>query len=1014
MADDFDGDDEQVAEPARRLPSGRRVVLPTVLTLVALLFVGAVFTGLWTDRLWFQSVGYSGVFTTVLVTRAVLFVLFGGLFALVVAGNVVAAYRNQPVVVPRARRLDPVTRYREVVDPIRKRLLAGVSVLLGLIVGMIAAGQWQHYLLWRHGVDFGYGDEYFHKDIGFFVFDYPWIRFVLSYGFAVLAVSIVAVALVNYVYGGITLQTKANRVTSAAQVHLSVLLGLFVLLKAVAYWLDRYGMALSPGSLITGITYTDAHARIPAKNILMVIAVICAVLFFANAFRRSWLLPGIGLGLLVLSSLLIGGIWPAIMQSFQVKPSEPDKESPYIAKNITATRKAYGVDGVQVEPYNAQTTLSKAGLASAAESIPGTRLLDPTLVSPAFEQLQQVRGYYQMQGTLDVDRYVLAGSSQPQDVVIGARELNLDGLPSTQRNWPNDHTVYTHGYGVVAARGNQRGADGKPVWVVQNIPLKSSDPTLHVDQPRIYFGEQEPDYSIVGGPNNVEVDTPAGPSGDTTAADTSSFTYDGLGGVSIGNWFTKAMYAVKFADTNMLLSDRVNSASRILYDREPRARVEKVAPWLTVDGNTYPAVVDGRIVWIVDAYTTSSSYPLSQLTSLNSATSDTLTDRGSYAALPNDQINYMRNSVKAVVDAYDGTVTLYAWDESDPILQAWESVFPGVVQPKADIPPDLLAHLRYPEDLFKVQRDILARYHVTDAQTFYKGGEKWLVPEDPTSTTTASQQPPYYLSVQTPGQRTPDFSLTSVFVPNARQNLAAFVSVNSNAADHSGDGYGTFKILELPSDTQVPGPGQMSNQISADEGVASALFNFKQNGTQVLLGNLLTLPVGQGLLYVQPVYTQSATTQGSYPVLQYVIASFGSSVGFGRDLNEALDSVLGITTPGGSTGTGSGNPSPGGGGTDATVAQLLNKAAAAYQAAQAALAKSPPDLGAYQRAIVTMNDYVTQAQDLLAKQSAGTPPTPSPSVSPSSSPPSPSTPTSATPSNPSASESPGASASPTG
>jgi uncharacterized membrane protein (UPF0182 family) len=976
--------DDYASEPAdtsagrvEGVTSRRRVLLPTVLTAGVLLFLLAIFTGVWTDKLWFESVGFSDVFRRLLITRVLLFTVLGLVFATAVAANIVIAYRLQPLVPIRARRFDPVARYREVITPIRGRVVAGIFLLLAVTAGSIGSGHWQEFMLWRNRVSFGQQDVYgFGKDIGFFVFDYPWYRFLLSYGFSLLIVCILAAGVTHYLYGGITLQGR-DRVSSSAQAHLSVLLGLFMLLKAVAYYMDRFGLAISEGGLFTGISFTDDNARIPAKNILMVIALICAVLFFANVVRRSLLLPGLGLGLLVLSSILIGGIFPAVMQWVQVRPNVPDKERPYITQNIGATREAYGVSDVQVQSYDAQTNLSLAELTAAAESTPGTRLLDPTLVSPAFEQLQQVRGYYSMPQTLDVDRYPVEGQEQPQDMVIAGRELNLDGLQDSQRSWNNDHTVYTHGLGVVAAFGNERGDNGQPVWAVEDLPPRATEPSLEITQPRIYFGEDSPQYSIVGQPEGVdtaiEVDIPQVGADDTAGSTT---TYTGTGGVPLGGLFAQTLYAMKFGEPNILLSGRVNSASQILYDRDPRERVSKVAPWLTVDGNSYPAVVDGRIVWIVDAYTASASYPGSQLLSLEDATSDSLTDQGSYATLPNDQVNYMRNSVKAVVDAYDGTVTLYAWDESDPVLRAWQSAFPGSVTPRSEISPDLLAHLRYPEDLFKVQRDILTTYHVTDPLVFNQGDQRWQIPVDPTNTD--STQPPYYLSVQRPDETEPKFSLTSVYLPNGRENLAAFISVNSEASDTAPEGgYGSLQILQLPTVTTVPGPSQMANQLQNDSGVTDALLSFKQTGTQVLFGNLLTLPVGNKLLYVQPVYTQRSAAEGTYPVLQFVIASFGDDVGFGRSLDEALKVALG-ETPGPITPPEGDDPPPSGSG---DVVDLLNQAQAKYDEAQQALADQ--DLTAYQAAINEMNDLIEQAAQALAEE-AGTPTTePTPTETPS-------------------------------
>ncbi|HUP98834.1 MAG TPA: UPF0182 family protein, partial [Aeromicrobium sp.] len=672
---------------------------------------------------------------------------------------------------------------------------------------------------------------------------------------------------------------------------------------------------------------------------------------------RSWILPGISLSLLILTSVLIGGIWPFVMQSFQVKPSEPDKEAPYIARNIEATREAYGVADTTPRRYSAKTSLTGAELSRSAESRVSSRLLDPTLIAPAFEQLQQVRGYYTMPETLDVDRYRLGKDGRPQDLIIAARELNLAGLQPSQRNWANEHTAYTHGYGVVAARGNMRGPQGAPVWVEKDIPpvgeLKFKIP------PRIYFGEFSPDYSIVGRPAGatpVEVDIPRGDGGGKTVTQN---TYNGTGGVPVGSLFSKALYAFKFAEPNIVLSSRVNQASRILYERHPRDRVKKVAPWLTIDGDTYPAVVDGRVVWIVDGYTTSDHYPYSQHRSLREATDDTLTHGAATVALPSDQVNYMRNSVKAVVDAYDGSVDLYQWDANDPVLKAWMKVFPGVVQKRSAISRPLLDHLRYPVDMFKVQRDVLREYHVTDAQTFYKGEERWKVPEDPNGN--GALQPPYYLSISRPDQKGgPYFSLTTVYLPNSRQNLASFVSVNSEATDK---GYGEMQILQLPSDTQVGGPSQIANTFSSDQGLKQALLPFQQDKDALIQrGNLLTLPVGNGLLYVQPIYIRRNAAEGTYPVLQFVAASFGKDVGFGQTLDEALRVALkldrGEVTPPADNGGGEGGSAAG-----KTPSEYLEDASGRYGEAQDALKAG--DLATYQQKIEQMNALIEQAQKAL-------------------------------------------------
>jgi uncharacterized protein len=984
--------DDDTPEQARRVPPGgspqrSRALIGTIVVLIVAFFLVSVFTGIWTDRLWFKSVDYSSVFTKVIGTKVLLFLVFGLLMAVVVGANVAVAYRFRPLFRPPSQEQVNLDRYRDVVDPLRKWLLIAVAAVLGLFAGGSGSGQWRQFLLWRHGGSFGTKDPYFHKDVGFYVFDLPWYRYLVDVGMAVTVLSLIAAAVVHYLFGGIRLQAKQNRLSGAAQAQISVLAGFFVLFKALDYWLDRYGLSTS-GGLFTGIGNTDYNAVLPSKTILTFIAIICAVLFFANVLRRTWLLPSVGLVLLVLSSILLGLIWPGIVQQFQVHPSEPDKEAPYIAKNIAATRTAFGIDGTKVTNYNPTNTLSNAQLSQDAQSIPGIRLLDPALVSETFQQLQQVRGYYSVAPVLDVDRYKIDGLTR--DMVLGVRELDQTGIPETQRNWANEHTTYTHGFGVIAAYGNQRDAhdqpvlnnnDGKPIWAEQDLPPRGDLTNMfkHGYQPRVYFGEKSPNYSIVGkapGGRNVELDLP-----ESEGANASLNTYAGKAGVPVGNLFTKLLYAIKFSDANIVLSSRVNENSRILYDRAPRARVQKVAPWLTVDGDAYPAVVDGRVKWILDGYTTTDNYPNSEKNSLRTMTSDALQPSTTYATLPTDDINYMHNSVKAVVDAYDGTVTLYAWDR-DPILDAWSQAFPGVVKPRNTIPTDLLAHMRYPEDLFKVQRNVLATYHVQDPKTFYGGTDQWKIPEDPENKT--NNQPPYRLSVRTPsGGPNPVFSLTSVYLPQKRQNLAAFISVDADASQKD---YGTIRILRLPSDSLVPGPSQIANLFGSDSDIQDRLLAFTRTNSQAVFGNLLTLPVGDGLLYVQPLYTLRKTGEGRYPVLRYVLVSFGEQVGIGTTLRGALNDVLGLapntgeTSPGGGTNGGTGEQVP------SDVRALLQQAETKFVEAQKALKAG--DLQGYAAAQQQARDLVTQALKAAGAKPSAPPsgsasPSPAPSASPS-------------------------------
>ncbi len=884
--------------PPQSPPRRSRALIITAGLLVVGFFSLTTFASFFTDRMWYDAVGYSSVFSTLFWTRVGLFLVFAAAMALIVGVNMYVAYRVRPMFRPSSPEQTGLDRYRDAITPIRTWLLIGVSVLLGLFAGTSANGQWRQYLLWRNGGDFGTEDGYFHRDIGWYVFDLPWMHYLVDAAMAYIVVALLMSALVHYLYGGIRLQTTHDRLSGAAQAQLSVLLGLFVLAKAGDYWLDRFDLVHQSGRLITGITYTDDHAVLPAKEILMGIAVICAVLFFLNVWRRTWMLPSVGLALLALSAVLLGLIWPGIVQQFQVDPTEADKEAPYIEKNIDATRAAYDLEDVEVEQFTNQASTADAQFATLATQTSSVPLVDPQLVRPTFEQTQQIRSYYSVADVLDVDRYEIDGEQRA--LVLGVRELDQSGITASDQNWSNLHTVYTHGSGVIAAYANQRPEDNSapvPVdiqWAEGQEPDQKALSNLNDGyESRVYYGELSPDYSIVGKVgDSPDVELDLGNISEGEAAGTGqTTTYEGDGGVEVGSLFRQVLYAVRFSDPNFVLSERVNENSQVLYYRQPLERVEKLAPWLTLDLDPYPAVVDGRIVWIVDGYTTTDRYPLAERESFEEMTDDSLANNSAFGTLPTDEINYMRNAVKATVDAYDGSVNLYAWDESDPILDAWRGAFPGTVQDKDEIPDELLDHMRYPEDLFKAQRYQFARYHVTNAGDFYQGNNRWAVPEDPYSR--GNYQPPYRLFVnEDESGAQQDFSLTSTYVPNGKSNLAAFVSVNSDASDE--DNYGKMRVLQLPNE-QTSGPGQVANEMATDQDVRDALLAFSAGiDAEPRYGNLLTLPVSDGLMYVQPVYAIRGATEASFPELQFVIVSYGGTVGIGQTLTEAIADVLGV------------------------------------------------------------------------------------------------------------------------
>ncbi|MGW7522726.1 UPF0182 family membrane protein [Streptomyces sp. NPDC054783] len=952
---------------AGRPSRGVRTLLMTLGVLAVLGMAFTMFAGFWTDWLWYRSVHYSSVFTTVLWTKIGLFFVFGLLMAVAVGVNIWLAHRLRPPLSAMSMEQQSLDRYRMGIAPYKRWLLLAVTALVGLIAGASAAGQWRTWLMWVNGVPFHQKDPQFHLDVSFYAFDLPWYRFLLGFGFATAILCLIAAALTHYLYGGLRVTSPGARATAAATGHLSVLLGIFVALKAVAYWLDRYGLAVKSSDFKatgnwTGLRYVDANAYLPAKTILFCIAAICALLFFATLWRRTWQLPVIGFGLMVLSAILIGGLYPAIVQKFQVEPNEQAKEAPYVQKNLKATREAYGIDDTKVTEYAGKSTASDTAsdatrLRADADDAASIRIMDPNIVSPTFQQAQQMKNYYAFPTNLDVDRYPAKDGTdaKEQDTVIGLRELNLDGVP--KNNWINDHFRYTHGYGVVAAKGTEADDQGQPVFTESNLPSKGD---LGTYQQRVYYGEKTTTYSIVGGPQK-EVDYSA------DNGDEKTTSYTGKSGVNLDNPINRAAYAVAFNEPQILYSGAIGKGSRILYNRTPKDRVEAVAPWLTIDGDAYPAVVDGRIQWIVDAYTTSNGYPYSSRTTLGDTTADSLTAANNNRAVvaQQNQVNYIRNSVKATVDAYTGEVKLYQWDTQDPVLKTWMKAFPGTVQPRKAISQDLMGHLRYPQDLFKVQRELLSRYHVTDAQTFLSGSEVWQVPDDPTNDS-GSAVPPYYLSMKMPDQSKRSFSLTTTFTPNGRDNLSAFMAVDS---DPGTSDYGKIRILKLPTSTTADGPKQVQSQFNSRPDIAETISLLTRGHSKVEYGNLLTVPLDGGLLYAEPVYVLGGKLK--YPLLGKVLVTYNGRTAFENTLDEALNKVFGVqgsTTP---PDTGTTSPPTS---SNPTVQQALDEAQKAYDAGQKALqAPNGPDWSAYAKAQKDLKDALQRAQQAEAKagQSGG-------------------------------------------
>ena len=877
---------EAQAKPQRRVSP--LSIAFGILAVIVFALVSAA--GIYTDWLWFRQLDFEVVFFTQIVGQIVAFLIGFVIMTLLVAIGLMFAWRTRPVYLKMPDE-SPFQAYQQLLDGLRRVIMLGLPALLGVFGGLIAAREWQTAALWLNGGLFGVTDPQFGLDIGFFVFDLPFYGFAVSYVSGGIFLAALINAGVHLIYGGIRFSGREVNVSKPARIQLSILIATYFILQGLSLWLDQYGTVTSSGELFTGVTYTDDNAVIPGLQILALISLAVAVAFIVTAVLGQWRISIIATALMVASSLVLGGLYPWIVQTFQVVPNERTLEGPYLQKNIDATRVAYELDKVEVVDYAANVIPEPGALRNDARTTSSIRIMDPALVGDAFRQLEQYRQYYSFPNRLHVDRYAVDGETR--DTIIAVRELNQAGLGESQ-SWYNSSVVYTHGFGLVAAYGNKVDSDGKPLFFQSGIPTVGD---LGDFEPRIYFGANSPTYSIVGAPagaDPLEFDFPAG-EGESNETYT---TFTGSGGPLVGNIFTRIAYSLKFQSEQILLSDAINADSQILYNRSPAERIAEVAPYLTVDTEIYPAIVDGRIKWIVDGYTTTTQYPYSNLESFNLSILDSSSETFNRDT---SEVNYIRNSVKATVDAYDGSVDIYQWDEQDPLLKAWMNLYPDTVQPKSAMSGDLMAHVRYPSDLFKTQRSVLGSYHVTEAGAFYSQQDAWMTPNDPVEGPgLGSLQPPYYLTMQTPGESDSSFSLYSTFIPQStgestRNVLTGYLIANADAGSEAGkvsDNYGKLTLLSLPRETVVPGPGQVQNNFNADSEVSSLLNILRQGSTNVISGNLLTLPVAGGLLYVQPVYIES-TGETSYPLLEKVLVAFGDQIAFEDSLDQALDALFG-------------------------------------------------------------------------------------------------------------------------
>ena len=922
---------------------------------VLLIVLGSLRTlaTIWTDQMWFSASRFGDVWWELLRVKAGLFLFFGAIFfvALFVNLYLADAIGRRKGFVPDDEGLQ---RVQELIRPRATRLYVVLALLLGGVAGVGTIGQWTSYLGFAHGANVGTKDPMFHRDVSFYLFKLPFYEFLINWWVVSLVIITVIVVAHYYLNGGIRTRSEGGRVRQPVKVHLSVLLALIAVGKACGYYLQPLTLLSKQGGYVEGAGYTDVHARIPAMHLLLFVSIAAVVILLVNIRQKGWALPALAAGLWGLVALVVGVAYPAVLQAISVTPNQ-SLEKPYIARNLEATRTAYGLTRIATSRFPGSGTPTPTDVATATPSLANTRLWDPNaqIALQTFQNTQSLRSFYAFD-SIGLDRYTVNGQLTPADV--GVRGLSHDLSNPT---WVNSHLVYTHGNGVVLAAANASSPDGHPIFGVSDVPSKSAHGYPTVTQPDVYFQTGQSGYVVANSKQpELAYQLPGGVN--------SYQSYKGDGGVPVGGFARRAALAVRLGDWNFLISGQITPKSRVIFVRNPVAMAQKAAPFLTIDSQPYAAVVGGRIMWILDAYTTSSKYPYSQ----DAGSQNFIIPSGS--ALQSG-LNYVRNSVKITVDAYSGAMTYYAWDPSDPILKVYASAFPKLFTPKSQMSTELLAHVRYPNDLFSVQSAVYGRYHIVSASGFYNGGDNWNLSPTPgvgsysdvaggrvpnaTFNGQVDRMEPLYQVQSRPGESAQHFMVTETYVPsstaNQSSNLTAFLMVNSDSGSH----YGEMSSYTMPRNQNVTGPDQASNTMLTKPVVSEQLTLLDQKGSTVLLSNLLMLPVGKSILYIRPVYV---TTANNIPLMRYVLTEMNGQVGFESSLSAAVSDVLNNPVPEIGTGGGTGPVS-------AQVASLLAQANDAFAAAQAALKNQ--NLAGYQSSMAQVGKLVDQARQLLSTAS---------------------------------------------
>ncbi len=899
-----------------------------------------------TNYLWFDSVNLNSVWIKILLTKGALVGATSLLAFIFIFTNLRLAVRATPVmdIFESFESQDPLSRFRAWTNERFLRYRLWGSIGLSLFLGAGASQLWEQVLLFLNQQSFGVTDPIFQADVSRYVFGLPLYRLFVSWGFQLVIFTSLIIVLFFVATGALQLrQGRLPEVSSGAKAHLSVLLAFIAILKAFAYRLDSMELLYSPRGKVFGASYTDVIAHLPALNLLILISLFGAVLLLVNIKRRGWLLPATAISLWLAVSIIVGGLVPAAIQRFRVVPDELNKELPYVENHIDYTRLAYGLDSIEEKSFAASPDLSQDDISNNKQTVDNIRLWDPTVLAETYSQLQEIRAYYALQ-EVDVDRYRING--ELTQVMVAARELDQTNLPAV--GWVNERLQYTHGFGVVFSPANNVASQGQPDFYVKGVPATTTVAELEVEQPRIYFGESADsvEYVVVNSLQD-EVDYPLSTEGQSVAYT----NYSGDGGVGIGSFFRRLGFALRYSELNLLISNQLSDDSKLIMERNIVSRVKKAAPFLYTDNDPYLALIDGNLFWIIDMYTVSDKYPYAQPADTRRINEN--------SGLPVN-FNYLRNSVKAVVNAYDGTMNFYVVDENDPIMTAYNDIFPDLFSPKSEMSSELLDHIRYPEDLFTIQSDMYRDYHMTDPRVFYADEDPWVIPSDSSTTprvatlrgefTEIGFKPmlPYYLLMSLPGETDLSYLIFQPFNPENRPNMQSFL-----VADADPENYGQLIDFRLPKGEFVDGPSQVATRINQDPDISQIFTLLDQQGSSVIKGNLFVVPINQSILYYQPIYLQGE--QNPLPEFKFVVVVFQDRIIMSETLSEALASIFGDELISDVVEESEGE----------SPLDLLAKATTAFEQAQEQLQKG--NLGKYQELIDQAQQYVDLAIDQLNK-----------------------------------------------